>query len=213
MLLAMPHDRALVAGRGPTGDRAPAGGDDSLWSLVRGDLLVWQGLFAPGRGGGRLSWATAAYLLLTYVGARATLLYRLAHHAQRRGLRGVPMVLTQLNLILHGFDIVPSIPIGPGLYVPHPVGTVVMARRLGTRVTLVSGVTIGMRKGHAFPAIGDDVYIGAGARVLGDITIGDRVSIGANAVVTKDVPSDSVAVGVPATVRPAAPPQELPTSG
>jgi len=60
-----------------------------------------------------------------------------------------------------------------------------------------------MRKDADFPILGDEVYVGAGARILGAITIGDRAQIGANAVVLKDVPADHVAVGVPATVRPA----------
>jgi serine O-acetyltransferase len=59
-----------------------------------------------------------------------------------------------------------------------------------------------MRNGSDFPELGDDVYVGAGARILGEITVGDRAQIGANAVVLKDVPADHVAIGVPATIRP-----------
>ena len=73
-----------------------------------------------------------------------------------------------------------------------------MAERIGSGITLVSGVTIGMRNEQSFPVIGDNVYIGAGARVLGRIKVGSNVSIGANAVVLDDVPDHSVAVGVPA---------------
>jgi serine O-acetyltransferase len=113
------------------------------------------------------------------------------------------MILTNLNLSLHGFDMPPHIEVGPRLFVPHPVGTVVTARRIGSGVTLVSAITIGMRNESDFPVIGDGVYVGAGARILGNITIGDRAQIGANAVVLKDVPADHVAVGVPATIRPA----------
>ena len=105
--------------------------------------------------------------------------------------------------MLHGLDIPPSVPIGPGLYIPHPVGTVVMANHIGSHVTLVSCVTIGLRKEVAFPTLGDHVYVGAGARILGPINVGNNVTIGANAVVLRDVPDNSVAVGVPASIRPA----------
>ena len=174
-----------------------------LWSLVKSDLAAWRDLFAPELKGRRVPPAAAVRLVSVYAGLRAAVVYRLAHHLHRRGVPVVPILLTQLNLMVHGLDIVPSVAIGPRFYVPHPVGTVIMAQRLGAGVTVVSAVTIGMRKGIAFPTIGDDVYVGAGARILGGITIGNRVSVGANAVVLTDVPDDSVAVGVPATVRPA----------
>jgi serine O-acetyltransferase len=108
--------------------------------------------------------------------------------------------LRRLNITLHGLDIVPTVPIGGGLYLPHTVGTVVMAQSIGRNVTLVSNVTIGMRHQAAFPIIGNDVYIGAGARVLGPITVGDGAVIGANAVVLCDVPPHATAVGVPARI-------------
>src|SRR5205807_7133394 len=122
----------------------------------------------------------------------------------RRRIRFLPMFLHRLNLTLHGLDIPPTVPFGPRAYIPHPVGTVVMAERIGSGVTLVSGVTLGMRNEHAFPSLGDNVYVGAGARVLGGVRIGNNVSVGANAVVLSDVPDNSIAVGVPARVRPAA---------
>jgi serine O-acetyltransferase len=74
---------------------------------------------------------------------------------------------------------------------------------MGSDITLVSGVTIAMRNERSFPTIGDRVYIGAGARILGPIRVGNDVSVGANAVVLEDVPDRSVAVGVPARIRPA----------
>jgi serine O-acetyltransferase len=151
----------------------------------------------------RVPLRTAIRLALVYAGLRAALIHRLAYAAHRAGVAIVPMILTNLNLSLHGFDIPPHIEVGPRFYVPHPVGTVVTARRIGAGATLVSGITIGMRKESDFPVLGDDVYVGAGARILGAITIGDRAQIGANAVVLKDVPAGHVAVGVPATIRPA----------
>jgi serine O-acetyltransferase len=194
----------------PDATPAPAGDDElepwaypGLRALVQSDIQVWGEMFAFKRRDEPVPLHTALRLVLVYAGLRATLIHRLAYAAHRAGISIVPMILTNLNISLHGFDIPPHIEVGPRWFVPHPVGTVVTARRLGAGVTLVSAITIGMRKDADFPVLGDDVYVGAGARILGAITIGDRAQIGANAVVLKDVPADHVAVGVPATVRPA----------
>lgn len=178
-------------------------GEPGLRELIASDIAAWADLWAPGsRAGGMGTPArTALRLVWSYLGLRATILYRVSHVLRRNGVHILPAVLGHWNLTLHGLDIPPSTPIGPRMYVPHPVGTVVTARRIGAGVTLVSGVTIGMRNDQAFPVIGDNVFVGAGARVLGGITIGDDVSIGANAVVLSDVPSGCLAVGVPAIVR------------
>jgi serine O-acetyltransferase len=191
---------------------APAVGGDvpepTLRQLVASDLDVWGEVVMSRSPGQAVGPVRALHWIVSYAGLRAVLLYRLAHAAYRARIRLLPLLLANLNLTLHGFDVPPAVPVGRRLYVPHPVGTVVMARGLGENVTLVSGVTIGMRDANQeprFPLIGNGVYIGAGARVLGGITVGDRVQVGANAVVIRDVPSDSVAVGVPATVRPARP--------
>jgi serine O-acetyltransferase len=174
-----------------------------FWALVGSDIQVWGEMLAFKGKGEAVPLHTAIRLALVYAGLRATILHRLAYATHRARIPIVPMILTNLNLFLHGFDIPPHIEVGPRFYVPHPVGTVVTARRLGARVTLVSVVTIGMRNGSDFPVLEDDVYVGAGARVLGAITLGKRAQIGANAVVLKDVPADHVAVGVPAMIRPA----------
>jgi serine O-acetyltransferase len=179
-------------------------GDDAqltLRALFKSDVRIWADMHRRTRPSGSVGLLTAVWLGISYAGLRAVLLHRLAHAAHRRRIRLVPLLLANLNLTLHGFDIPPHVPVGPGFYVPHPVGTVITARALGTNVSLVSAVTIGMRKGLDFPLIGDDVYIGAGARVLGGITVGTGAQIGANAVVTCNVPPHGVAVGVPARIR------------
>jgi serine O-acetyltransferase len=176
-----------------------------LRALVQGDVDIWGEFFAGIRPGQHVGLLAGIRLALLYAGLRAALVYRLAHELQRRRVPIVPLVLTNLNISLHGFDIPPNVPVGPRFYVPHPVGTVISAERIGSGVTLVSGVTIGMRKGADFPIIGDGAYVGAGARILGRVTVGDRAQIGANAVVLKDVPADHSAVGVPATIRPPRP--------
>ena len=177
----------------------------SLWSLIRGDAAAWVAIWS-----GRDSWDPTPvslrqcipYMLL-YPGVRATALYRVAHALKRKRIKVLPQIVTQLNAMLHGLEIPCTVSIGPRLYIPHPYGTVVMAESIGSDVSLISSVTIGMRNDHIFPAIGDRVYVGAGARILGGIRIGNDVSIGANAVVLDDVPNQSVAVGIPARVRPA----------
>jgi serine O-acetyltransferase len=150
-------------------------------------------------------------LLWRYVGLRATSWYRLGHAAHRRHIPLLPGMIARMNLRRYGLDIVSSVPIGPGLYIPHPVGTVVMAVSLGSRCHLISGVTIGMRTVQAFPRIGDNVTISAGARVLGDIYVGDGATIGANAVVITNVPDGATMVGAPAQpTKPKASPAPLP---
>jgi serine O-acetyltransferase len=113
----------------------------------------------------------------------------------------LPGIVTRHNLVMYGFDMTQSIPVGPGLYVPHPAGTVITASCIGANVTVVHAVTIGMRQTPEFPEIGSGVFIGAGARVLGGIKIGDNASIGANAVVITDIPANATAVGIPAKVK------------
>lgn len=108
--------------------------------------------------------------------------------------------------IVTGVELPCETKIGQRLRIEHPGGIVVSGDAcLGDDVILRNGVTIGLRRTgvRGSPRIGNRVDIGAGAKILGEIVIGDDVTIGANAVVLCDVPSDSVAVGVPAIVKPA----------
>jgi len=104
----------------------------------------------------------------------------------------------------YGISISHRTDVGPGLHIGHFGGIVVSSRaRIGRNCNLSHGVTIGLavRGRHAgYPTIGDDVYIGPGAKIIGCVKVGNRVAIGANAVVTRDIPDDAVAVGVPAAV-------------
>ncbi len=93
-------------------------------------------------------------------------------------------------------------PIGPGLFISHGQATILSAERIGANLQVHQGVTVGWDyRGDRRPIIGDDVFIGAGAKVLGAITIGDGARIGANAVVLCDVPAGATAAGVPAVIR------------
>ena len=98
-----------------------------------------------------------------------------------------------------GAELPPAAQVGPGLRLPHWGRGVILHPRtvIGRNAFIYHGVTIGESKGWT-PVIGDDVYIGARATIVGDVTVGDRVRIGAGAVVVRDVASDSSAVGVPA---------------
>jgi serine O-acetyltransferase len=93
-------------------------------------------------------------------------------------------------------------PIGPGLFISHGQGTILSAERIGANLQVHQGVTVGWDyRGARRPVIGDNVFIGAGAKVLGAIEIGDGALIGANAVVMCDVPAGATAVGIPARIR------------
>ena len=130
--------------------------------------------------------------LLFENGYQAVVLHRLAHWFKSRGIPLVGPLVARLSLFLTGVDIAPAAQIGPGLRISHGVGLVIGNRaRIGSGATLLHQVTIGAashRRIGEMPEIGDDVFIGAGARVIGGIRVGDGVFIGVNTVVAEDVP-------------------------
>ena len=196
-MTALTHAQTVTEATGENSDAAPR---LSTRQLIRGDFQTWAKIWCGPADHAHVRPRQAAKLLWNQCGLRATLLLRLSHALWRAHVPALPGMVARLNLTLHGLDVPPSVEIGPGLYVPHPVGTVVMARRIGARVSLVSAITIGMRHTPIFPILEDDVFVGAGARILGDVTVGTGASIGANAVVVKDVPPGATAVGVPARI-------------
>jgi serine O-acetyltransferase len=110
----------------------------------------------------------------------------------------VALILIWLNRLVNGCVIGANARFGPGFVLMHPVGVVINSKvQGGQNVILESGVVIGDEKGAA-PVIGSNVFVGAGAKIIGGVRIGDNVKIGANAVVVKDVPSDVTVVGIPA---------------
>lgn len=100
--------------------------------------------------------------------------------------------------LFHGADLRVGSDFGGGLYIPHTFGVAIVSPKIGQNCSIIANVTIGMRNEQGFPTIGDNVFIGAGARVLGKIRVGDGAVIGANAVVIHDVPAGATVVGVPA---------------
>ncbi len=168
-------------------------------ALFREDLQAWKRIgFLGGNPHSPITLLEGLKLYWNYTGVRATWLYRLSHWFHRHHVPLIPGMLWRRTIRRFGLDIVPSVSIGPGLYIAHPVGTVVMARGLGRNVSLITAVTIGMRNNHDFPLIGNNVTISAGARVLGGIVVADGATIGANAVVIHDVPPGATMVGIPA---------------
>jgi serine O-acetyltransferase len=133
--------------------------------------------------------------LLFETGYQAVVLYRMAHWFKTRRIPVLGPLIARLNQFLTGVDIAPGAVIGPGLRISHGTGLVIGGyARIGKGALLLHGVTIGSPhpgKVEKMPVIGDNVFIGAGAKVIGDITIGDDVFIGVNAIVAVDVPSGS----------------------
>ncbi len=140
-------------------------------------------------------------VLLCYSGLHAVWGHRLAHWLWKRDFRFLARWLSQFMRWLTGIEIHPGATIGPRFFIDHGMGVVIgETAEVGADVTLYHGVTLGgtsLNKGKRHPTLGDRVVVGAGAKVLGAITIGADTRIGANAVVVKSVPENSVVVGVP----------------
>lgn len=143
-------------------------------------------------------------VLLLYPGVHVLVCHRLAHRLWRRRVPFLPRLISQLARALTGIEIHPGATIGRGLFIDHGMGVVIGETAVvGANVTLFQGVTLGgtgKQTGKRHPTIGDNVVVGGGAKVLGNLTIGDNVQIGANAVVIRDVPANSVVVGVPGRI-------------
>jgi len=143
-------------------------------------------------------------VLLTYSGLHAIILYRVARALERLYIPVVPRLVMSVARTLTGVEIHPAATIGRGLFIDHGTGVVIGETAvLGNNVTLFQGVTLGgtgKERGKRHPTIGDNVVIGAGAKVLGNIQIGSDSIIGANAVVIRDVPEHSTVVGVPGRI-------------
>ncbi|MBN2447249.1 MAG: hypothetical protein JXO22_11010 [Phycisphaerae bacterium] len=161
---------------------------------------------AAKRGTVRASWLRVTLGLMLHSAFRGVFLYRLGHRMAGGQLGRRSRVFNRLVQLFSGLGISTGAEIGPGLLLPHPQAIIIGEFSvIGARARILHGVTLGGagRKnadGQSQPRVGDDVTIGAGAVLIGPITIGDRVSIGANAVVTTDVPNDCTVAGNPARI-------------
>ena len=140
-------------------------------------------------------------VFMLYSGLHALWGHRIAHWLWQRNLKFIARTLSQLVRFFTGIEIHPGASIGAGFFIDHGMGVVIgETAEIGKNVTLYHGVTLGgvsIEKGKRHPTIGDNVVIGAGAKVLGAIEVGRGSRIGANAVVVKPVPPHSIVVGVP----------------
>jgi len=147
---------------------------------------------------------SALEVAVAYSGVHAVWGYRISHWLWRNGHRLAARSFSSFVRVLTGVEIHPAAEIGPGLFIDHAAGVVIgETAEVGADVTLYQGVTLGgtsLERGKRHPTVGNRVMIGAGAKILGPVSIGDDSRIGANAVVVKDVPANSVVVGVPGQI-------------
>lgn len=143
-------------------------------------------------------------VLTSYPGIKAILLHRVAHFFYEIGLPFVPRFLSDISRQITGIDIHPGAEVGNHFFIDHGSGTVIgETTKIGNNCTLYQNVTLGgtsLKREKRHPTLGDNVVVGTGAKILGPVIIGDNVKVGANSVVTKDIPDNSVVVGVPGRI-------------
>jgi len=143
-------------------------------------------------------------ILFCYPGVHALWLQRLAHWFWMRRFLFVGRFISHVNRFLTGIEIHPAARLGPGLFIDHGMGVVIgETTEVGENVTIYQGVTLGgtsLERKKRHPTIGDNVVIGAGAKILGPFTVGNNSKIGSSSVVVNEVPPNSVVVGVPGRV-------------
>lgn len=143
-------------------------------------------------------------VVFLYQGLSALVSHRTASFFYRHRLFFIARLISQMSRHFTGIEIHPGAKIGKGVFIDHGMGVVIGETAVvGDNVLMYQGVTLGgtgLEKGKRHPTIGNNVVIGAGAKILGNITIGDNSYIGANAVVIKDIPANSTVVGVPGRI-------------
>ena len=143
-------------------------------------------------------------IFLLYPGVHATIYHRFAHWLHRHRLRFLARCVSQWSRFWTGIEIHPGATIGRRLVIDHGMGIVIgETAELGDDVLLYQGVTLGgtgKDKGKRHPTLGNNVMVGSGAKVLGPFRVGDNARIAAGAIVLKEIPPNSTAVGVPARV-------------
>jgi serine O-acetyltransferase len=162
---------------------------------IRRDLAAARSRDPAARG------VSSLEILAAWPGVQALLAHRLAHALWQRNMPLLPRLLAAIARSLTGVEIHPAAEIGQGLLIDHGMGVVIgETAQIGNDVTIYQGVTLGgtgFATGKRHPTVQDNVTIGAGARLLGPITVGHAAKIGANTVVIHDVPPNSTVVGNP----------------
>ena len=150
--------------------------------------------------------ASRSYLeiVVCYPGVHAVFFHKISNFFWKLKLKLLGRIISNISRFLTGIEIHPAVKIGKNFFIDHGMGIVIGETTvIGDNVSIYQGVTLGgtkweKRKRH--PSISDNVVIGAGAKVLGPITVGKNSKIGANSVVTRNVPSNTIVVGIPARV-------------
>lgn len=147
---------------------------------------------------------TTLEVLVNYSGLHAVLFHRAAHWFYQKKLFFIARVISQLSRFVTGIEIHPGAKIGKGLLIDHGSGVVIgETAEIGDNCLIYQGVTLGgtgKESGKRHPTLGNNVMVGAGARILGPFKVGDNAKIAANAVVLEEVPPNATAVGVPARI-------------
>jgi serine O-acetyltransferase len=143
-------------------------------------------------------------VLLTYPGLHAVWLHRVSHRLYRWRLKFLARLLSQIGRWITGIEIHPGATIGRRFFIDHGMGVVIgETAEIGDDCTIYHGVTLGgttWKKGKRHPTLANNVVVGAGAKILGPITIGTNARVGSNSVVVRDVPVDATVVGIPARI-------------
>jgi serine O-acetyltransferase len=172
--------------------------------LFKQDMEVWFGTNEWEPMDGFTFWRKTAVQFLVNPGVMAVAMHRMARILYLRGLVFPSQVMDRITEFFTGAQIPGESDIGPGFRVYHPNGLVISPKsKLGKNACVHSDVVFGKSMGDwrvEAPVIGDDVTLGTGVKLLGEITIGSRVMVGANSVVLHDLPDDCVAAGIPAKV-------------
>jgi serine O-acetyltransferase len=145
-------------------------------------------------------------VVAAYPGFQAAVSHRITHYLWKKNFKFTARVMSHLSRFFTGVEIHPGAVIGKGFFIDHGMGVVIgETSEIGENVTIYHGVTLGgtsFTKGKRHPTIGNNVTIGAGAKILGPLTIGENSKVGANSVVIRDVPPNSTVVGIPGSVVP-----------
>ena len=147
---------------------------------------------------------TKLEVFLLYPSIHARLAHMISHFLYKKNLLFLARLISQIARFLTGIEIHPGATLGAGILIDHGMGVVIgETAELGDRITIYHGTTLGgtgKEKGKRHPTVGNNVVIGAGAKILGNISIGSNSKIGANSVVLDDVPEGATVVGIPGKV-------------